>query len=109
MHLNKQTKEVTGGASVEFTLMVAYKGCVEADLTMDGNITYSSKTASGGGTASSEITMTGTVNYTGSFETSCVFDFKATASAGGGSGEASVSGTVCGVEVGAAGISYSAS
>lgn len=98
---------LTGGANVEFNLMVTYKGCKEGELTLDGTLTYTSSVMTSGTTAMTKVEINGTVEYTGSFTKSCTFDFAAEVNAGGGSGSASVSGTVCGVDVAAAGISYS--
>jgi hypothetical protein len=106
------TAQVTGmigaaGASAgNYDVDVSFAACVEDGVTLDGSIAYriavmvSQDIANP--LASFDVSMDGTVTYSGDLSGECVFDLSISGSATG----ATVEGSVCGVDATEVNISY---
>ncbi|MBK8010553.1 MAG: hypothetical protein IPK13_04340 [Deltaproteobacteria bacterium] len=96
--------ETGGTGSYSFDLGVTFDGCVETGLTMTGDINYATDYQLGSNytLSSATITMTGSVDYSGQIDASCDFDVTIS----GNATSWSISGSICGIDVKEAGISY---
>ncbi|MCB9654182.1 MAG: hypothetical protein H6729_08660 [Deltaproteobacteria bacterium] len=96
--------ETGGTGSYSFDLGVSFDGCVETGITMSGDINYTTDyvLASNHTLESASITMKGSVDYSGRIDTSCDFDITIS----GNLSSWSISGSICGIDVKEAGITY---
>ncbi|MBK9757589.1 MAG: hypothetical protein IPO88_29610 [Nannocystis sp.] len=87
--------------AVNFTLATTFDGCDVSGITISGDLDYVAEVTTSGTSATSALTMHGSLSYEGKVEGSCDWDLtmKVAATAtggGGGSASAEFSGSICG-------------
>lgn len=90
-----------GAGAVNFTLATTFDGCDVSGITISGDLDYVAEVTTSGTSATSALTMHGSLSYEGKVEGSCDWDLtmKVAATAtggGGGSASAEFSGSICG-------------
>ena len=93
--------EGAGAGSANFTLATTFDACSVAGITIDGDLDYAASVSVTADSATTQLTMNGSLSYAGQVDGSCDWDLTmkvATSGAAGGnpSVNAEYSGSMCG-------------
>lgn len=91
-----QVDATSGSSDVSFNLATDFDGCDVSGVIISGSLDYSAAVSASSGSASTTLTMKGSLSYEGKVEGSCDIDMTASVSATAGSVGASYKGSICG-------------
>lgn len=91
-----QVDATSGSSDVSFNLATEFDACAGSGVTISGSLDYAASVSATSGSASTTLTMKGSLSYEGDVEGSCDIDMKASVSASAGSVGASYEGSICG-------------